>query len=373
MEGVGAAERLRRFYRTDRFGAVLTAVLVVISVVLVVDLGHRLATGRTGTATFLTSLWNGLVFGMAIGLAGIGLAMTYSILKFANFAHGDYVTAGAFAGWMGTFVVAGVGTASLELLVLVSDDLSAGALGINILAGIRPVVAIFVGLVFATVATGVLSLALDRILFKPMRDASGIALLIASVGLALAMRHIMQIIYGPETRTLTTGVPTLDFAVGGGVVRIGGHELTLVVLAALLMVLTHVLLQYTKLGTAMRAMADNEDLALVTGIPTERVVRATWLIGGGLTGAAGFLIALESGSMDNTMGWDLLLVIFSGVILGGIGSVYGAMVGGIIIGVISQLSLIWLPSDLMVVTAFSVMIFILLIRPEGLFGGVETV
>jgi len=227
--------------------------------------------------------------------------------------------------------------------------------------------------VFAAVATGVLSLALDRILFKPMRDASGIALLIASVGLALAMRHIMQIVYGPETRTLTTDVPTLDFAVGGGVVRIGGHEVTLVVLAALLMVFTHILLQYTKLGTAMRAMADNEDLALVTGIPTERVVRATWLVGGGLTGAAGFLIALESGAMDNTMGWDLLLVIFSGVILGGIGSVYGAMVGGIIIGVISQLSLIWLPSDLMVVTAFSVMIFILLIRPEGLFGGVETV
>lgn len=373
MEDVGAAERLRWFYRTDRLGAVLTAILIVISVVMVADLGHRLATGRTGAATFLTTLWNGLVFGMAIGLAGIGLAMTYSILKFANFAHGDYVTAGAFAGWMGTFVVAGVGTASLELLVLVSDDLSASGLGINILAGIRPVVAIFVGLVFAAVATGVLSLALDRILFKPMRDASGIALLIASVGLALAMRHIMQIVYGPETRTLTTGVPTLDFAVGGGVVRIGGHEVTLVVLAALLMVLTHVLLQYTKLGTAMRAMADNEDLALVTGIPTERVVRATWLVGGGLTGAAGFLIALESGAMDNTMGWDLLLVIFSGVILGGIGSVYGAMVGGIIMGLISQLSLIWLPSDLMVVTAFSVMIFILLIRPEGLFGGVETV
>lgn len=362
--------RVRRFYRNDPVAFVLAVIFALIAVVLLLDLGHRLATNRLGMARFLTTLWNGLVFGMAIGLAGIGLAMTYSILKFANFAHGDYVTVGAFAGWIAAFIVAGLGRFSFELLVLVSSDLSANALGINVLSA---PLAILVGLVFAAVATAALSVALDRIVFKPMRNASGIALLIASVGLALALRHILQIVYGPETRTLTTSVPRTSIGVGDGSVIIGAHEVTLVVLAALLMVSTHILLRYTKLGTAMRAMADNENLALVTGIPTERVVLTTWLLGGALTGAAGFLIAVESGSMDNTMGWDLLLIIFSGVILGGIGSVYGAIAGGITIGVISQMALIWLPTDLMVVSAFTVMIFILLIRPEGLFGGVKTV
>ncbi len=123
----------------------------------------------------------------------------------------------------------------------------------------------------------------------------------------------------------------------------------------------------------MRAMADNRNLALVTGIPTERVIRTTWLVGGALTGVAGFLIALEQGSMDPTFGWDLLLLVFSAVILGGIGSVYGAIVGGIVIGITSRLSQIWLPSELVLVGAFGVLVFMLLVRPQGLLGGVKTV
>ena len=348
----------------------LAVVLVLLALILFADLGRRLVTGDVTVSTFVTLSWDGIVFGMAVGLAGIGLAMTYSILQFANFAHGDYITAGAFTGWLAAFVVAGIGSVGLDSLVLVADGVPTGEIGINVFA--TPL-AIAVGLVVASASSAGLALALDRVVFKPMRGARGISLLIASVGVALALRHALIVLFTGSTRSLTTDVPGQTVAIGDGSVTVGAHEVTLVVVAGALMLSTHLLLRYTKLGTAMRAMADNEDLALVTGIPTERVVRTTWLVGGALTGAAGFLIALESGSMDPTFGWDLLLLVFSAVILGGIGSVYGAIVGGIVIGIASRLSLVWLPSELVLVGAFVVLVFMLLVRPQGLLGGVKTV
>ena len=348
----------------------LAAGLGVLGVVLVVDLLRRLLAGDLATATLATFLWDGVVFGMALGLAGIGLAMTYSILAFANFAHGDYITAGAFTGWMTAFVVAGAGAFGLDQLVLVSSDVPTGDLGVNI---VDAPVAVLAGLVVAGVGSAGVALALDRVVFRPMRDASGIALLIASVGLALALRHVLVVVFTGSSRSLTTDVPTRSVAVGDGSVSVGAHELTLVVVAGVLMLGTHLLLGHTKLGTAMRAMADNEDLALVTGIPTERVVRATWLLGGALTGVAGFLLALESGSMDPSFGWELLLLVFAAVILGGIGSVYGAIVGGLVIGIARAVSQVWLPSEFVLVGAFALMIVMLLVRPEGLLGGVKTV
>ena len=149
-------------------------------------------------------------------------------------------------------------------------------------------------------------------------------------------------------------------------------EITLVLVAIALMVGVHIFLQYSTLGKAMRAMADNRDLALITGIPTEKVVRATWIIGGALTGAAGFLITLERGTISFQFGWILLLLIFAAVIIGGIGSVYGAIAGGVVIGFTSTISLIWIPADLANVAVFSVMVLVLLYKPEGLFKGVTT-
>jgi len=150
------------------------------------------------------------------------------------------------------------------------------------------------------------------------------------------------------------------------------HGVALAIAASGLMLGVHLLLQRTKLGTAMRAMADNKPLARVTGIPTERVIRATWIVGGALTGIAGFLIVLERGTMSFTFGWLLLLFIFSAVILGGIGSIYGAMAGGIIIGLVDSMAIIWLPSSLTKAAAFAVLILVLIVRPDGLFGGVTT-
>jgi len=347
--------------------------LVVFLLVLLADLVGRLDGGSVTVADLVRYAWDGTVLGLSVGLAGIGLALTYSILRFANFAHGDLVTSGAFAGWITAFLIAGFGTASVETLIHVGGPLPINTQTLGISVTNTPV-AIIAGLVVSAVVTALLALLIDRLAFRPMRDESGIALLIASVGVALALRYLIVFFFQAGTRGLTSGpnTPTWTISVGAGSVNVTAHQVTLVVVAVLLMLGTHLVLQRTKLGTAMRAMADNRDLARVTGIPTERVVRDTWLLGGGLAGASGFLIALQRGTMTTELGWSLLLLIFAAVILGGIGSAYGAIVGGLVIGVASRLSLVWLDSSLIVAAAFVVMIAVMLIRPSGLMGGVRT-
>ena len=122
----------------------------------------------------------------------------------------------------------------------------------------------------------------------------------------------------------------------------------------------------------MRAMADNKDLALITGIPAERIVTATWIIGAGMAGAAGYLTVMFQGAIAFDFGWQLLLLVFAAVILGGIGSIYGAMLGGLVIGLVFAMSTIWIPADFNEAAAFAVMILALLYRPEGIFGGITT-
>ncbi|MEF8802390.1 MAG: branched-chain amino acid ABC transporter permease [Halolamina sp.] len=351
-------------------GRSFSVVAGVVGLLLVGDLARRLTSGDLAAAQLLSYLWDGLVFGLGLGLAGIGLSMTYSILNFANFSHGDYLTAGAFSGWSATWLLAGVGTGvgSIELL-LIDAGVSTNVLNISVFAAPLQILG---GLVAAAVMTVLLSLALDRVVYRPMRDEEGISLLIASIGVALALRYTLVLFYNTDSRGLTAGDATFRVPVGLGSLTITAHQLTLVIVAVALMLGVHLLLQRSKLGKAMRAMADNEDLARVTGIPTERVVRYTWIIGGGLAGAAGFLLALERGNMVFSFGWRLLLPVFAAVILGGIGSIYGAMFGGIAIGIARSVSSIWIPNEFALVASFTLMILVLLFKPSGLFKGRTT-
>nr|WP_254768081.1 branched-chain amino acid ABC transporter permease [Salinilacihabitans rarus] len=340
------------------------------------DLALGILDGTYSIARTGRYLWQGLMYGLIIGLAGIGLSMTYSILNFANFAHGDYITSGAFLGWGVTYLVAGwtAGVYEFGQLVLVSPTRGVGGPQLGIAATSTPL-AVLVGALFAGVATAAFVLLIDRVVYKPMRGAGGIPLLIASIGVAFALRYLVVFVYDQRTRgtTATLDLPSWEFLLVDGYITIDAHDLTLLFASVGLMVGVHLLLQRTKLGKAMRAMSDNEDLALVTGIPNEQVVRWTWAIGGGLAGVAGYLMVLWTGTIDYQFGWLLLLLIFAGVILGGIGSVYGAIAGGLVIGLAMRVSLIWLPGgDFTNVTAFLIMILVLLIKPSGIFGGKTT-
>jgi len=349
------------------------AVLWLIAVWLLLDLVLGLASGRIAVSRVATYTWDGITLGLVLGLAGVGLSMTYSILNFANFAHGDYITAGAFSGWSTTYLLSGLGSnASIGSLILVGagGTVFAGDLGINVAA--QPL-AIILGLVVAAVVTVLLSLGMDRVVFKPLRNEEGITLLIASIGIALTVRYLIVFVFQQSTRGVTANVPGWKVHIVDGVLNVSYHEATLFIVSVALMLGVHFVLQSTKLGKAMRAMADNKDLAQVTGIPTERVVRATWIIGGALTGASGYLIALERGTLGYNLGWLLLLLIFAAVILGGIGSIYGAIGGGLVIGLASKVSLIWLPeASFARPAAFLIMILILIYKPSGLFSGRST-
>ena len=365
----------------------LSALLAFVGLYLVADLllklagvdvqlgGYSVLGGYEPMNSFVSKVANGLLRGLIIGLTGIGLSMTYSILGFANFAHGDFITVGAFIGTMTSYVIAGVlGAATYDIGALTLIELNASDLGLAITGGPIAFLAIVLGLLIAGVGTVGVVLLTDHLAFKPLRDRSGVTLLITSIGVALVLRYLVNFVWGTSKRNTYTSSEAWDLAIpiGNGALRLDAHDFTLLILGVALMLGVHLLLQTSKLGKAMRAMADNKDLAKVTGIPTDRVVQFTWILGGSLTGVAGYTWVLWRGTFGWFDGWLFLLLVFAAVILGGIGSIYGAMAGGLIIGLTHDLSTIFIPPALQKAAAFALMIVVLVVRPSGLFGGRTT-
>jgi len=282
---------------------------------------------------------NGVVIGSVIAVAGVGLTLVFGILRLINFAHGDYLTLGAFVAVVGT----GTG---LPLWVAAVPAVAFGAL--------------FAG-------------GLEKVLWGPMRNrgASTINLLILSIGLALVLRYSIFWVFGEGIYRYRPASQRLDL----GLFRLTPEDLVIVAGSAVALLGTGLLLQRTRIGTAMRALAENRDLAEASGINSERVIMVTWLLAGALAAYGGILLGLQ-GRVFANMGWFLLILIFAGVILGGIGSAYGAMAGGMIIGIIQELathSAIGIPNDLKTSVAFVVLILVLLFRPQGIFGGKRTI
>ena len=274
---------------------------------------------------------NGIAVGSIIALAAVGLTLTYGILRLSNFAHGDFMTLGAYIA------------------------LSANLRGLNIWLSI-----ILGG--FGTVAGMLLS---EKLLWSTMRDrrASSTTLIIISIGLALFIRNGIILIWGGASQSYD--LPVSDALTFWGL-RIPQNQLLVVGLAAITILALHYLLQYTKVGKAMRAVADDIDLARVSGIDVERVVLWTWIIAGTLTALGGCMYGLTTGLRPN-MGWFLILPMFASVTLGGIGNPYGAIAAALIIGISQEMSTPWLGSQYKLAVALSLMIVVLLIRPKGLF------
>jgi neutral amino acid transport system permease protein len=278
-------------------------------------------------------LFNGLAIGSVIALAAVGLTLTYGILRLSNFAHGDFMTLGAYLTWL-----------------------------VN-LSGVNLWISIAVG----AVGTVVLMVIAEQLLWKPMRDrrATPTTLIIISIGLALLIRNLILLIWGGNNQRFD--LPVVE-AVDIAGIKVAYYRLLAIGLAIVAIVALHFLLQNTKIGKAMRAVADNVDLARVSGINVERVVLWTWLMTGVLTALGGSMYGLITTLRPN-MGWFLLLPMFAAVILGGIGNPYGAIAGGIVIGLAQELSVPWLGSEYKLGVALLIMVAILLVRPQGLFKG----
>jgi branched-chain amino acid transport system permease protein len=294
----------------------------------------------------------GIVFGSIISLGAIGLTLVYGIIRFANFAHGDLMSAGAYVA---LFMVTGV------LGWLGVPDTNFGMLSFGWRMLIAFPVAMFV--------VACVAIALDRILYRKLREkkSHAVILCMSSLGAAFILRMLILIFWGADSLFYRPGLlrPAIEFPFG---VKIRPDQILILFVVFALVVLLHLYLQKTKMGKAMRATADNMELALVSGIDTERVIILTWAVGGALAAAGGILYGIDV-QLHPYMGWNFLIPLFAATILGTIGNVYGALVGGLIIGVAEQVSTAFLLPTYKPAVAFVLMILILLVRPKGIFGG----
>ncbi len=289
----------------------------------------------------------GIISGSIIALSGVGLSLTYGILKFANFAHGDTMTAGAFSAL--------AALALLEAIGLPDHPLGPLSFGFSIL----------MALVVGMVAAVLVGLTVDKLLYNRLRNTGTAVLLISSVGVAFGLRALVQFIWSPSPQYYIRKIQIARDYFG---IRIKPDQIFIVILTALLVLAVHLFLTRTKMGKAMRATSDNMELARVTGIDTDRVILWTWIIGGALAGAGGVLAGIENKFITPTLGWAMLIYIFAGVILGGIGSPYGAMAGGMIIGISGEVSTLVIPTEDKPVVPFVIMVVVLLVKPTGIFG-----
>ncbi len=278
-------------------------------------------------------IFNGIAVGSIIALAAVGLTLTLGILRLSNFAHGDFMTLGAYLTWLGNIN------------------------GINI----------WLAMILGAVGTIAAMLIAEQLLWKPMRTkrATSTTLIIISIGLALFIRNGILFIWGGSNQRYD--LPLVE-AIDVGGVKMAYDRVIVIVLTIVAIIALHFILQNTKIGKAMRAVADSIDLARVSGINVEQVVLFTWVITAILTAFGGAMYGLITALRPN-MGWFLLLPMFAAVILGGIGNPYGAIAGGLVIGLAQELSVPWLGSEYKLGVALLIMVVILLVRPQGLFSG----
>lgn len=276
----------------------------------------------------------GIVLGSILTLGAIGVSLIFGILRFAHFAHGDLMTLGAYLG--------------LSFLV-VSDwpvwfALPAGMIG-----------------------AGLVAVLIDQTVYRRIRRTQPVILLISSFGIALVLRSAIQIIWGPAVENYASGIQ-MPWRAGG--IAIKPDHVWIVLASVLLVAAMHLFLTRTRMGKSLRAMSDNMDLALITGIPAERVIMWTWLIGGSLAAAAGVMLGMDT-RLHPVMGWNVLLPVFAAAIVGGIGRPYGAIAGGMLIGLAMELSTLVLDPAYKPAVAFAILVITLVVRPQGIFKGIQ--
>jgi branched-chain amino acid transport system permease protein len=312
----------------------------------------------------------GLIIGSVYALGAVGVTLIFGILRFAHFPHGDIMTLGAFVALI----------------------LTAFAPGIGDVVGLPTA---FVLMPIAMVVTAVIAVWLDKAFYAPLRRANvkPVVIVMASIGVMLMMQGLIRLFAGTGTRQLDTGAKDIyRVAVGGRDIVLTEPQLLLFVFTAAAVVALHLFLTRSRMGKAMRAMSDNPDLARVSGISTESVVRTTWIIAGALAAAGGTLLALDV-TLKPDLSYNIILPIFAAAIVGGIGQPYGAIAGGLLVGFTETLAVFnwsvllrplqpylpeWLeipskiafvPTEYKIVVPFFILVAVLIWRPTGIFKG----
>jgi neutral amino acid transport system permease protein len=289
---------------------------------------------------FAQQILSGLRIGLILAMTAVGLSLIFGTTGLINFAHGELVVFGAIVTWM-------LNVVGPELHLLI-----AGTLGV--------------------IASGLLGLAIDRGMFRPLRrrGVGLFQLLVVTIGLGLVLRNLLLIWFGGEPRQYADYIGQQRLTLG----PFGLTPRVLIVMLASAAILVGVatLLRTSRIGKAMRAVADNRDLAESSGIDVERVVSIVWVSGAALAGLGGIFYGVTL-TVEYLSGFQLLLLMFAGVILGGLGTAYGAMLGSLVVGLITELSVVWFPNELKYAWGLGVLVLVLLVRPQGLLGRRERI
>ncbi|HET8791582.1 MAG TPA: branched-chain amino acid ABC transporter permease [Modicisalibacter sp.] len=295
--------------------------------------------------SFFQQLINGLVLGSFYALVALGYTMVFGVIKLLNFAHGDFYMAGAFAGF--------------GALSLVSGALGAGWVGI------------FVAMLLAMMAIGCLGVVIERVAYQPMLNAPRLSILITALAVSLVLQNAALALTGGQYTAFSTDIGFGGWEVGN--LYISHNQVVLVVAAAVLMIALELGVTRTMYGRAMRAVSIDKDMCRMMGINVAGVIAVTFFIGSSLAAAAGTMAGAYYGSIWYFMGFLIGLKAFTAAVIGGIGSIPGAMLGGLILGLLESFgtNIPFIGSEWKDVFTFSILILVLVFKPTGLLGKSE--
>lgn len=288
----------------------------------------------------LQQIVNGLVVGSVYALVALGYTMVYGILQLINFAHGEVVMIGA-----------------LTALVLAKWLLG---------AGVPPMIALLLAILIAMAVCAAVGVLVERIAYRPLRNAPRLAPLITAIGVSIFLQQIAILVFGRNYFSFPELISKTPIEIGH--ITINMNEIVILITSVALMAGLLWLVHNTKIGTAMRATAENQKVAGLMGIDINKIIAITFAIGSALGAIAGVMVASNYGQAHYYMGFMLGLKAFTAAVMGGIGNLWGAMVGGLILGLVENVGLIFVRGDYKDIFAFVVLVAVLIFRPQGLIG-----
>lgn len=288
---------------------------------------------------------NGLTIGGLYALIALGYTLVYGILFMINFAHGEIFMFGSFGGYAG-------------LTYLVSRGF----------ASAHPVLSIIFAFLLAMVVSSILGTILERVAYRPLRKAPRLAPLISAIGASIFLQNVMMLTVKARMQVYPDVIP--ERWIGIGPITLSYFQIFIICSSLLLMAGLYFFIKRTKIGKAMRAVAEDKDAAALMGIDVNRIILITFVIGSSLAAAAGVMVGMYYSQINHMMGFMPGIKAFTAAVLGGIGNVVGAMLGGYFLGLAEALGVLVMPSEYKDVIAFGLLVLVLIFRPRGLLGEV---
>ncbi len=284
---------------------------------------------------FLSNLINGLSLGSIYAVIALGYTMVYGIAKMLNFAHGDVIMVGGYIVFSATSY-----------------------------AGLNPYVAVLISIIFCTL----LGMTIERVAYKPLRNASPLAVLITAIGVSYLLQNLALLIFGAQPKNFTSVVPLESIKLFDGQLVISGEAIVTIAVTVIIMVALVLFINKTRPGNAMRAVSEDRGAAQLMGVNVNGTIALTFAIGSGLAAIAGVLLCSTYSNLSSTTGAMPGIKAFVAAVFGGIGSIPGAMIGGVLIGIIEILGRAYISSQMADAIVFAVLIIVLVVKPTGILG-----